>query len=149
MATIEVASWEDLVTAITSHSSGDVIKLTADIDCNNSIPLGVSSTVNCGNDVITIDGSYVENGLILNLRTSVTTPVAIFSFGGTNHSVYIKNLDFANLILDAPLFSCYGSSTPSHIYLQSCRFVGRRSGWFMAVDDFVNHLTSCFFNGVK
>lgn len=53
MATItfEVSTWEELVSAIqASITAGDThnILLTADIDCNYSIPLGVSSTIYFG-----------------------------------------------------------------------------------------------------
>ena len=143
MATINVSTWTEFVTALGSHSSGDTIKLTADINCNDTIPTGVASTINCGSDAIIIDG----NGhLIRNLRTSAASPVSVFSFSGTNHDVTIKNIDFGNLILDKPLFYFNASSTPVRFYMQNCRFAGRRSDYLIGLYDTTIQMTSCYFN---
>ena len=143
MATINVSTWTEFVTALGSHSSGDTIKLTADINCNDTIPTGVATTINCGSDTIIIDG----NGhLIRNLRTSAASPVSVFSFSGTNHDVTIKDIDFGNLILDKPLFYFNASSTPVRFYMQNCRFAGRRSDYLIGLYDTTIQMTSCYFN---
>lgn len=128
MATIEVSTWAELVSAISSAASGDTIQLIADIDCNNEIPEGVSSTITILNKNLTIDGGYVEGGVtkrheIRNLRTSASTPVSIFKLRVSHDGKYtntIKNIDFVNLILDAPLFETAAEYT--EVYLQKSFF---------------------------
>lgn len=128
MATIEVSTWAELVSAISSAASGDTIQLTADIDCNNEIPEGVSSTITILNKNLTIDGGYVENGVtkrheIRNLRTSASSPVSIFKIQVSYDGEYtntIKNIDFINLILVAPLFETAARYT--EVYLQKSFF---------------------------
>jgi hypothetical protein len=112
MATYEVSTWAQLRSAITSAVAGDVIKLIADIDCNDIIPEGVASTVvfPIGASV-TIDGSYeedntIKNHEIRNLRTSVNSPVSIFKISRPGSSAIthtMKNIDFVNLVLNKPL----------------------------------------------
>ena len=86
MATIEVSTWAQLRSAITSAVAGDVIKLIADIDCNDEIPEGVTSTIQTIDSTwFTITGEYTENDVvkrheIRNLRTRATSPVTIFKF---------------------------------------------------------------------
>ena len=142
MATIEVNTWAQLRSAIINAGSDDVIKLIADIDCNDEIPEGVTSTIyqdSC--DGLTIDGGYVENGvqkrhIIRNLRTSVSSPVTIFRFGkrtDTNvKSTTIRNIDFINLILAKPLIAYrdyYGNVF--NAYIRNCRFTGKRTDYLI------------------
>ena len=61
MATVEVSTWTDLVTQLAV--SNNTVKLTKDIDCNDEIPFGVTST-------ITMDSNLDGQGhMIRNLRT--------------------------------------------------------------------------------
>jgi hypothetical protein len=87
MATIEVSTWAELAAAVRAANSGDTIKLIADIDCNDEIPEGVSSTINSPISIntLTITGEYTEDNVtkshvIKNLRTSSSIPVPIFKF---------------------------------------------------------------------
>lgn len=128
MATYEVGTWTALVSAIAGAASGDTIKLIANIDCNDEIPEGVSSTITILNKNLTIDGGYVENGVtkrheIRNLRTSGSSPVSIFKLQVSYDGKYtdtIKNIDFVNLILDAPIFETATEYTM--VYLQKSFF---------------------------
>lgn len=128
MATYEVSTWAELRSAFTSAANGDTIKLIADIDCNDEIPEGVSSTITILNKNLTIDGGYVEDGVtkrhtIRNLRTSASSPVSIFKLQVSADSTYtitVKNIDFVNLILDAPLFETAAQYT--NVYLQKSFF---------------------------
>lgn len=128
MATHEVSTWAELRSAISSAASGDTIKLIADIDCNNEIPEGVSSTITILNKNLTIDGGYVEDNVtkrheIRNLRTSASSLVSIFKLQVSADGTYtntIKNIDFVNLILDAPLFETAAEYTM--VYLQKSFF---------------------------
>ena len=128
MATYEVSTWAQLKSAINGAASGDTIKLIADIDCNDEIPEGVASTILLAMFKLTIDGGYVEDGVtkrheIRNLRTSASSPVSIFKIQASSDGTYthnIKNIDFVNLILDAPLFETAVQYT--NVYLQKSFF---------------------------
>lgn len=141
MATYEVSTWAELVTAAnTARNSGDVIKLIADIDCNYEIPTGVSSTVVIWQSSITIDGSYTENGVtknhvIINLRTDITSPQPIFKFIFNNTTIThtVKNIDFVNVILNAPLFQVQDYYLATHyFYVKNCRFTGKRYDYLIS-----------------
>lgn len=172
MAIYEVSTWADLVAKLSATTmEARTIKLTADIDCNDAIPAGVGSTIpiyNSGDYPVVIDGSYTENDVvknhvIRNLRTSVTSPVAIFnlyryssqSSGHRNASVTFRNIDLINLILDgAPLIGTVDSAEiyNNKLTFNKCRFVGRRNRFLVNASDFGGAtgnaltFTSCFFN---
>lgn len=136
MATHEVSTWAQLVSAISSAANDDTIKLIKDIDCNKEIPEGVVSTVVLPIGInVTIDGSYEEDGItknheIRNLRTSVNSPVSIFKISRPNSSAIthtIKNIDFVNLILNKPLLDVEDYYTAIHTFnIRNCRFTGKR-----------------------
>jgi hypothetical protein len=163
MATIEVSTWAQLVSAITnSAANNDTIKLIADINCNDEIPEGVaSSIIPNATQGLTIDGSYQEgnvtkNHVIINLRTSVLSPQAIFKWkfelSSTTKTFNIKNIDFINLILDAPLIAhqqC--SSGTNQTVIRNCRFTGRRTDYLYSPTSNNQgsqraYFYSCYFN---
>ncbi len=140
MATVEVSTWAQLRSAVANATNGDVIKLIADINCNNEIPEGVPSTTDVTAVSLTIDGSYQEghvtkNHVIKNLRTHVSSPVDIFRMYNSNGSnVTVKHIDFLNLILDRFLVNFFLGSAHSwqtYVYnywnFNDCRFTGRRT----------------------
>lgn len=162
MATHEVSTWAEFVSAITSAANGDIVKLIADIDCNRVIPEGVaSSIIPNATQSLTIDGSYQEgnvtkNHVIRNLRTSVSSPQAIFKWhfenSSTTKTFNIKNIDFINLILDAPLIAHYtnGSGTNQTV-IRNCRFTGKRTDYLYSPTlnntgyQYI-YFYSCYFN---
>ena len=169
MATYEVSTWAELVSELsTSRAEAKTIKLVADIDCNDEIPLGVASTITCYCSLthpVVLDGSYIEDGVtknhaIRNLRTHVTNPVILFSISvrdsSKNFRFTFKNIDFINLILQKAYFMTmvnqdWYSSSNSRIIFDNCRIVGRRDkpftekyGWRDSSNQIV--LNSCFFN---
>ena len=164
--TYEVETWQDIVDLATQSQADaftdDVtIKLTSDIDCNSEIPEGVESTLNFKTRksavvTITIDGYYEVNGeakshVIKNLRTHVITPVYIFratnasTVSAAGIALMLRNIDFANLILDKEIIYTTGSSQLVGIY--NCRFVGKRScNLFAGYYNRAHSLTRCYFN---
>lgn len=162
MATHEVSTWAQLVSAITSAAAGDVIKLIADIDCNGVIPEGVGSTIQTiDNTWFSINGEYTENGVvkrheIRNLRTSTSSPVTIFKFKSnyTGDPFTVKGIDFINLMLTAPLAEFYNGSssyTMANIRIQNCRFTGKRTNNLIIVNkgSYARsniHFERCYFN---
>ena len=162
MATYEVSTWAQLRSAITSAVSGDIIKLIDDIDCNDEIPEGVSSTISTNQltGALTITGKYTEGNVtkrrvIRNLRTSTSSAVTIFKFviGGTNGSVFVEDIDFINLILAAPLV-LHSNGTQGYrqnVTFQNCRFTGKRTDYLMEVNSSAYgggtlYLQSCYCN---
>lgn len=148
MATREVSTWAELVTAIRSAGAGDTIKLTSDIDCNREIPEGVTSTIkpptsSFANATITITGEYTENNVtkrhvIKNLRTSISSPVPIFEFQGSDNTstLNIKGIDFLNLVLGAALVQTDLVSYNSHILnIRNCRFTGKRTTYLVYLNN--------------
>lgn len=144
MATIEVSTWAELASAIRSAASNDTIQLTADIDCNNEIPEGVSSTIqptNSSTRNITITGEYTDGGVtkrheIKNLRTSTSSAVTIFKFigvGNYSSTTTIKGIDFLNLILNASFIdiSQDGISYTHILNIRNCRFTGKRTDYLV------------------
>lgn len=165
MATIEVSTWNELVTAITETvSDGDTIKITADIECNDDIPYGVQSTINldvrgAGGSRIyyTVDGEYTENGvskrhIIRNLRTSTSNPVAIFQNPNEAGYAYcvanFYNIEFINLICDDYLFDSqnYGYNSMYPIWFNNCVFVGRRSNYLFNGGNAGVGFYQCYFD---
>ena len=165
MATINVSTWTELVTAITETvSDGDTIKITADIECNSDIPYGVQSTINldargAGGSRIqyTIDGEYTENGvtkrhIIRNLRTSTENPVTIFQnpneAGYAYCIVNFHNIEFINLICDNYLANSqnYGYDGYFPIWFNNCAFVGRRSYYLFEGGNAGVGFYQCYFD---
>ena len=169
MATVnvDVGDWAELDTAIRNYIySGDdvIIQLTADIDCNPYIPEGLATSFGgsgMGGGTLTITGAHTEgnetkNYEIRNLRTHITNPVTIFRIGAyqwsSKKSVTFKNIDFTNLILDAPFFTFIYVPNPSNwnVYFNNCRFVGRRTQYFLTGSNDSSagqsFFTSCFLN---
>ena len=128
MATVEVSTWAELKTALSDNSNdGNTIKLTADIDMNGVAPEGDNIVMSYDN-AITLDG---DNYTIKNLRTKLSSPVAIFgmAFGGTGRTFTIKNLKLQNLILSgASLIGANGGTAASTTILEDVRICGSRSG---------------------
>ncbi len=156
MATHEVSTWAELAEAIRTASSGDIIQLTADIDCNDEIPEGVSSTIPSYEvtGTRTITGEYIENGVtkrhvIKNLRTSTTSPVAIFRMNGYyNSTTNVQGIDFLNLILAAPLIEVAETGSAYHtMNIRNCRFTGKRTDYFVYLySNTYLYIYNCYFN---
>lgn len=163
MATVEVSTWGEFVDAL--QTSGSLtVKLVADIDCNNEIPQGVSSTINLrGADdrPLTITGAYTEDGVtknhvIRNLRTSTSSPVTIFNamwYSATNVdgalNLTFRNIDFENLYINGASFLKTQKVwyQYNNINFVNCRFVGKRNRvLFTGESGVILNLTSCFFN---
>ena len=125
MATVEVSTWTDLVTQLAV--SNNTVKLTKDIDCNDEIPFGVTST-------ITMDSNLDGQGhMIRNLRTSVSSPVDIFRTDGyENQTRSMSNIDFVNMVLTGNVYFLNSNFFNCQLRMNNCRFVGRRSYYFMS-----------------
>ena len=150
MATKEASSWDEIVTALNRFATGDIVKLTKDIDLNEEYPAGVSS---CSFEQsgyegtsVTIDG---DGHKILNLRTNLSSPQNIFvkTNGGSNLTVTFKDLDFVNLILSGAHLVSINGHNDDAVVLNNVRFVGKRSGASYLINRNRNvTINSCDFN---
>ncbi len=150
MATKEVSTWDGLVEALNGFATGDIIKLTADIDLNREYPTGVTSCsfeqTGYEGTSVTIDGNGHQ---IKNLRTNMTTPADIFvkTNGDSSLTVTFKDLDFVNLILSEAHFISINGTNDDAIVLNNVRFVGKRSGASYLINRNRNvTLESCYFD---
>ena len=180
MATVEVSTWAELVSAVTTAAdssawSSTTVKLTADIDLNDTDPSGVCCQVLFASDAIkyvtgalTIDGGYTDSvtgeekrHVIKNARTDITNPRPIFYL--TDNLVYerwgkhikFKNLDFQNLILAGQPFVWIrtdniqveiASRTPWQVDLDNCRFVGSRTAAYLFFSNAYLNCNRCYFD---
>ena len=154
MATREVSTWAELVAAIRASGDSDTVKLIADINCDNEIPEGVSSTITTSAAYLKIDGEYVEDGVtkrheIRNLRSSTNSPVTIFKITTSKYtdSFTMKGIDFLNLILSAPLLEDYNYTAGNNntVNIQNCRFTGKRTSPLMKMTRGSNERTTFNF----
>lgn len=176
MPEFEVSTWTALVSKMaelasstpfsSAHWGNSTIKITQDIDLNDEAPSGTSTQFNFTADynstnyTIVIDGKQTDgsNGVIRNLRTSISSPNYILAYANSIMPQYapkiithFKNIDFVNLILSGSSFAgvASGSSVFSNcgFIFENCRFVGSRSGSAYLLNvTFGITLTSCYVN---
>ena len=151
MATVEVSTWAELVTAFDSISTSEdtTIKLTADIDMNDTNPegTGLSKDSSWWQHTLIIDGGYTDsvtgedkNHVIKNLRTPISSTANLFYFTyneqyGSSNQIYVKfkDIDFQNLILSSGNFVDWDSSKLQsfNLVIENCRFVGSRGNYYL------------------
>ena len=128
MAQINVSTWAELVTALSSVPTNQdtTILLTADIDMNDVAPEGTGIEIESSfwYYTLTINGGYTDpetgeqkNHVIKNLRTPIGSTANLFYFKFTNpygssNVIYTKfiNLDFQNINLATGNFVDWDSS---------------------------------------
>ena len=150
MAVKEVSTWDGIVAALRNFSTGDIIRLTADIDLNYEYPLGVDAVNFIAGGYegasVTIDGNGYA---IRNLRTKISSPANIFyKTAGNQLTVTFTNIDFVNIILGGASFVQMTVSGDT-LNFQNCRFVGSRNGaaYLVNISESVTlNLTRCFIN---
>lgn len=161
MATVDVSTWAELVSAISNVPSTEdtIIKITADIDLNDTNPEGVTNSFNAGwfGRTLVIDGSYTDSTtgeskrhVIKNLRTPITGTGSIFYFyygsdASTAIGVKFKGIDFQNFILSSGHGFDYDDThlRTFGLTLENCRFVGSRGNYYLIGR---NHFTSSQYN---
>lgn len=174
--TIEVSTWAELVSAVLATVeypytwSDTTIKLTADINLNDTDSTGVCCQVNfpayaiigVGSGIV-IDGGYIDSEtgkqkshVIKNARTDISNPRPIFylndSLMADRYDKYItfKNLDFQNLILSTQPFVWIRTDNITTggygVRLENCRFCGNRGNTYLFFSN--NNLTceNCYFD---
>ena len=180
MATVEVSTWAELVSAVTTAAqssawSATTVKLTADIDLNDTDPSGVccqvlfnSNAIQYATGALTIDGGYADSvtgeekrHVIKNARTDIANPRPIFYL--TDDLVYerwgkhikFKNLDFQNLILAGQPFVWIrtdniqvetANRTPWQVDLDNCRIVGIRSAAYLFFSNAYLNCNKCYID---
>lgn len=165
MAQINVSTWAELVTALSSVPTNQdtTILLTADIDMNDVAPEGTGIEIESGfwYYTLTINGGYTDpdtgeqkNHVIKNLRTPIGSTANLFYFKFTNpygssNAIYMKflNIDFQNIDLATGNFVDWDSSKLQNfiLTLENCRFVGKRNNYYLCGKNFLT-CTSCYFD---
>ena len=165
MAQINVSTWAELVTALSSVPTNQdtTILLTADIDMNDVAPEGTGIEIESSfwYYTLTINGGYTDpetgeqkNHVIKNLRTPIGSTANLFYFKFTNpygssNVIYSKfiNLDFQNIDLATGNFVDWDSSKLQNfvLTLENCRFVGKRNNYYLCGKNFLT-CNSCYFD---
>lgn len=165
MAQINVSTWAELVTALSSVPTNQdtTILLTADIDMNDVAPEGTGIEIESGfwYYTLTINGGYTDpdtgeqkNHVIKNLRTPIGSTANLFYFKftdpyGSSNVIYMKflNIDFQNIDLATGNFVDWDSSKLQNfiLTLENCRFVGKRNNYYLCGKNFLT-CTSCYFD---
>ena len=151
MATVNVTSWTELVSAIENFTDGDTIKLTADIDLTTTYPYGVEKITLDANKTYIIDGSYTVSGQTLRheikgLSNDLQTPDHIFYAPNPSTGFQLKWIDFYNITLAGGDFYRNLNSDGETVRFENCRFLGRRSGNSYLINANHIYLLSCFIN---
>lgn len=103
MATVSVATWAELTNAINSATEDTTVELTSDIDMNEELPTGVTTTVGGSTYKFIINGSGHK---IKNLYANSINGVLR---GRTGYIMEINNLDFENAYLTNSAKLCYSA----------------------------------------
>lgn len=97
MATVSVATWEALTTAINSATEDTTVELTSDIDMNDELPTGVTTRVRNPSYKIIISGNGHK---IKNLYSAIPySSGGVFGGVSSSNRMEINNLDFENVYL--------------------------------------------------
>ncbi len=176
--TLEVSTWSELATALQRAASATeewqgsdtvTVKLTADINMNDTLPSGVSLSIiykrsnGSTNDCwVELDGGYIDpitgqkkNHVIKNLRTPTTGTGTIFYF--TNNETYIynfyravrvNNIDFENcMLLSGHLFDWdSGQLRNIRFVFNNCRFSGQRGNYYWCNKNYELTINNCYFD---
>lgn len=102
MATVSVATWAELTNAINGATEDTTVELTSDIDMNDELPTGVTTTV--GGTFY----KFIINGNGHKIKNLYSNSVRVFyGRSGTGYIMEINNLDFENVYLTNSAQLCY------------------------------------------
>lgn len=105
MATVSVATWTELTTAINSATEDTTVELTSDINMNDELPTGVTTRVRNPSYKIIINGNGHK---IRNLYSSIPySSGGVFGGASSSNLMEINNLDFENVYLTNSAQLCY------------------------------------------
>lgn len=94
MATVSVATWAELTNAINGATEDTTVELTSDIDMNDELPTGVTTTV--GGTFY----KFIINGNGHKIKNLYSNSVRVFyGRSGTGYIMEINNVDFENAYL--------------------------------------------------
>lgn len=93
MATVSVATWAELTTAVNSATEDTTVELTSDIDMNEELPTGVTTRVR---------GSaykFIINGNGHKIKNLYSNSILVFYGRGNDYTMEINDIDFENAYL--------------------------------------------------
>ena len=95
MATVSVATWEALTTAVNSATEDTTVELTSDIDMNDELPTGVTTKVRNPSYKVIINGNGHK---IKNLYCTIpSSSGGLLGSASSSNPMEINNLDFENV----------------------------------------------------
>lgn len=105
MATVSVATWAELTTAVNSATEDTTVELTSDIDMNDELPTGVTTRVRNPSYKIIISGNGHK---IKNLYSTIpSSSGGVLGGASSSNLMEINNLDFENVYLANSTQLCY------------------------------------------
>ena len=105
MATVSVATWVELTTAINSATEDTTVELTSDIDMNDELPTGVTIRVRNLSYKVIINGNGHK---IKNLYSTIpSSSGGVLGGASSSNPMEINNLDFENVYLTNSAQLCY------------------------------------------
>lgn len=94
MATVSVATWAELTTAVNSATEDTTVELTSDIDMNDELPTGVTTKVGG------LSYKFIINGNGHKIKNLYSNSIRVFyGRSGTAYVMEINNVDFENVYL--------------------------------------------------
>jgi hypothetical protein len=97
MATVSVATWEALTTAVNSATEDTTVELTSDIDMNEELPTGVTTIVRNPSYKVIINGNGHK---IKNLYCTIpSSSGSVLGGASSSNLMEINDVDFENAYL--------------------------------------------------
>lgn len=125
MATVSVATWAELTTAINSATEDTTVELTSDIDMNEELPTGVTTTVGG------LSYKFIINGNGHKIKNLYSNSIRVFyGRSSTTYAMEINNVDFENAYLtnsaqfgiNVELHNCSLSAKLENSQIGDCTF---------------------------
>lgn len=105
MATVSVATWAELTTAVNSATEDVTVELTSDIDMNNELPTGVTTRVRNLSYKVIINGNGHK---IKNLYCTIpSSSGGLLGGASSSNPMEINNLDFENVYVANSARLCF------------------------------------------
>lgn len=92
MATVSVATWAELTTAVNSATEDTTVEITSNIDMNEELPTGVTT------DVGVLSYKIIINGNGHKIKNLYSNSVRVFH-GSSTYAMEINDVDFENAYL--------------------------------------------------
>lgn len=93
MATVSVATWAELTTAVNSATEDTTVELTRDINMNDELPTGVTTRVGG------LQYKFIINGNGHKIKNLYSNSISVLNGRGNDYIMEINDIDFENAYL--------------------------------------------------